>query len=103
MLWPNGQKYDGEWKNGLMHGSGIHRWQNGTCRGGTWERGVRVQWTTVEGFGLAGPYQKLKETQANEKAKARNEAKASAGSGAAATKKGAPTQASSAAAKAKLR
>jgi len=72
MLWPNGQKYDGEWAAGEMHGSGVHRWQNGTCRFGVWVKGERQKWTTPESFGLTGPHAARKAAQA--KAKERDKA-----------------------------
>ena len=85
MLWPNGQKYDGEWQKGLMHGMGVHRWPNGTCREGIWERNVRTKWTSQETFGMQGMTQRKKAAQA----KAREKEKAAAAAEAA---KGSPTR-----------
>lgn len=29
MIWPDGRKYEGEFHNGTMHGSGLYTWPDG--------------------------------------------------------------------------
>ena len=36
-----GDKYDGEWLDGLRSGSGVYEFNNGDVFQGTWERGMR--------------------------------------------------------------
>ena len=41
---PEGQEYDGEWKQGKQHGSGTSSDGQGGKRAGLWEDGERVKW-----------------------------------------------------------
>jgi hypothetical protein len=34
--WANGEKYDGSWENGEMHGIGEYRWANGEIHKGSY-------------------------------------------------------------------
>eukprot|EP00614_Pseudopedinella_elastica_P010969 CAMPEP_0172595034 /NCGR_PEP_ID=MMETSP1068-20121228/14557_1 /TAXON_ID=35684 /ORGANISM="Pseudopedinella elastica, Strain CCMP716" /LENGTH=91 /DNA_ID=CAMNT_0013393371 /DNA_START=296 /DNA_END=571 /DNA_ORIENTATION=- len=58
-----------------MHGVGVHRWPNGTCREGRWGQGERLEWTSGESFGLFGPYQRKRALAAKAKEKERMERK----------------------------
>lgn len=42
--WPDGRKYDGEWKNGKQNGIGIYRSANNKERKGEWIDGKRSRW-----------------------------------------------------------
>jgi hypothetical protein len=42
--WPDGNKYDGEWKRGKQHGKGIYITADGTERSGEWADGKRTKW-----------------------------------------------------------
>ena len=35
--WPDGEKYEGEWKDGKFHGRGIYTWPDGTKYDGEWK------------------------------------------------------------------
>lgn len=37
----NGDKYDGQWLDGLKHGHGVYRWADGSCYMGTWSKGLK--------------------------------------------------------------
>ena len=50
-LYPNGEKYMGEWKRNVHHGVGIYRWSNGKWRKGEWSMGKRVRWLTNDRVG----------------------------------------------------
>jgi len=41
VLYPNGDKYVGEWLNELKHGMGIINWKDGRCYDGEWLLGKR--------------------------------------------------------------
>ena len=34
VTFPNGNEYEGEWKDGEMHGQGIFRWKDGSAYNG---------------------------------------------------------------------
>ena len=34
---PDGEKYDGEWKDGNNHGQGVYTWPNGMKYDGEWK------------------------------------------------------------------
>lgn len=38
--WPNGGKYEGEFKGGNFHGHGVRVYSDGSMCGGNWENGV---------------------------------------------------------------
>ena len=40
---PNGDKYEGEWKNGLMHGKGTLIKNDGTKKEGIWKNGKFIE------------------------------------------------------------
>lgn len=42
--WPDGKKYDGEWKNSVQHGVGIYKNSKGETRKGEWKKGKRIRW-----------------------------------------------------------
>ena len=42
--WPDGRKYDGNWKNGKQHGVGIIHSSHGEVKKGEWADGKRVRW-----------------------------------------------------------
>ena len=47
MLFPNGNKYIGEWNNDLQHGNGLFiNKAEGTKRQGEWKDGKRQTWTS---------------------------------------------------------
>ena len=37
MTWANGDKYDGEWKNGKREGHGVMEYINGSTYNGKWK------------------------------------------------------------------
>jgi hypothetical protein len=37
--WPDGRKYDGEWKEGKQEGHGVHTWPDGRKYDGEWKEG----------------------------------------------------------------
>ena len=39
MTYPNGNKYEGEWKDGMMHGKGVLTDLDGNKYEGEWEKG----------------------------------------------------------------
>lgn len=43
--WPDGKKYKGEWKNGKQHGIGeYYDPDENTWKKGIWEYGKRIKW-----------------------------------------------------------
>lgn len=42
--WPDGRKYDGEWKNGKQHGLGTYYSSKNEVKRGQWSEGKRIQW-----------------------------------------------------------
>ena len=38
-IYPNGEKYEGDWKNGKYHGHGTYSWSNGNKYVGEWKGG----------------------------------------------------------------
>ena len=46
-IWPNGDKYNGNWKNEKPHGLGTFKWVNGTKYIGDWEFGIQNGQGTV--------------------------------------------------------
>ncbi|EFJ44342.1 hypothetical protein VOLCADRAFT_106487 [Volvox carteri f. nagariensis] len=40
-VWVDGNRYDGEWRNGLMHGFGTYQWTSGQRYDGEWKDGKR--------------------------------------------------------------
>lgn len=38
MIWPNGDKYEGEWKKGFRDGLGTLTWGSGYKDYGTWKK-----------------------------------------------------------------
>ena len=46
-IWPNGDKYNGDWKNQKPHGLGTFKWVNGTKYIGDWEFGIQNGQGTV--------------------------------------------------------
>ena len=49
MVWPQGERYDGEWLNGREHGRAVFTWPDLTFFDGVWREGVR------HGFGVFSP------------------------------------------------
>ena len=54
-IWPNGDKYNGNWKNQKPHGLGTFKWVNGTKYIGDWEFGIQngqgtVTWTNGDKY-----------------------------------------------------
>ena len=50
--WKDGRVYDGEWADGKQHGRGIFIKQDGTKKVGIWENGRNIRWldeTPTEG------------------------------------------------------
>jgi hypothetical protein len=43
-FWPDGRKYEGDWKNGKQHGIGIYTSASGKTKRGEWNEGKRVAW-----------------------------------------------------------
>ena len=37
-MWPDGRTYNGEYKNDMRCGSGIHKWPDGKIYDGEWEK-----------------------------------------------------------------
>ena len=46
----DGDVYDGEWKNGDMHGKGIYYYISGEIYEGEWKNGKMVKWKEKEFF-----------------------------------------------------
>jgi hypothetical protein len=42
--WPDGRVYKGEWADGKQHGKGEYKSKKGSVREGLWENGVRTKW-----------------------------------------------------------
>ena len=43
--WNEGKKFKGNWKNGKQHGEGyLYSVKNNTWRKGIWENGKRIKW-----------------------------------------------------------
>lgn len=42
--WPDGKKYDGQWKAGKQHGLGYYTSKSGETRRGRWVDGKRTEW-----------------------------------------------------------
>ena len=42
--WPNGRIYEGEWKLGKMDGQGTYTSEKGKVRVGIWQDGKRISW-----------------------------------------------------------
>ncbi|HPJ39637.1 MAG TPA: hypothetical protein PLT75_14425, partial [Spirochaetota bacterium] len=42
-IWPNGDKYTGQWKEGVMDGKGVYRYSNGTELRGVFENNSFVR------------------------------------------------------------
>jgi 1-phosphatidylinositol-4-phosphate 5-kinase len=42
MIWMNGARYDGSWRDDLMHGNGAMIYSDGTRSQGSWRDGKRV-------------------------------------------------------------
>ena len=42
MAWPDGSKYEGEWKDNKEHGKGLYTDKNGNAEAGTWYMGEKV-------------------------------------------------------------
>ena len=40
MTWPNGDRYEGQWKKGMPHGEGTFTYANGIVYHGQWEKNV---------------------------------------------------------------
>ena len=53
-VWPNGKKYQGQWKEGKQDGVGIYMDNNGTKKYGQWKAGKRTSWITAEEFKKQG-------------------------------------------------
>ena len=49
VVWKNENKYEGEWKNGVISGRGVFLWANGNRYSGEWENGKGLRWTELEG------------------------------------------------------
>lgn len=45
--WPDGRQYSGMWKNGKQDGVGRFKGKNGIVKSGMWEDGKRVKWIAV--------------------------------------------------------
>jgi len=43
MTWPNGDQYEGEWKNGVEEGQGEMRYANGVVQKGIYKNGKFVE------------------------------------------------------------
>jgi len=44
--WPDGRKYEGQWKDGKQHGTGTYTTAKNETREGEWEEGKRIRWKT---------------------------------------------------------
>ena len=42
--WPDGRKYEGEWKNGVQHGDAYYHTSKHEVKHGRWENGNRIEW-----------------------------------------------------------
>ena len=45
--WTDGDKYEGQFKNNLMHGQGVYSFASGTVHSGAWERGNKHGYAVV--------------------------------------------------------
>lgn len=43
-IWPDGRKYDGEWKDGNQDGEGMFHSKDGVVKKGVWVKGQREKW-----------------------------------------------------------
>lgn len=48
LVWPNGRKFEGSWKQGRQHGEGKFTLNNGKAKQGIWNEGVRLRWIDTE-------------------------------------------------------
>ena len=39
MVWPTGDRYDGQWNKGVIEGTGTYQWGNGSSYSGQWRKG----------------------------------------------------------------
>lgn len=46
--WPNGRKYEGQWLNGKQHGQGQYTSGGGQVKKGEWDQGKRLRWIEEE-------------------------------------------------------
>lgn len=44
MIWANGEKYVGQWKDGQQHGTGSFTDKEHGTRKGQWKNGKNVKW-----------------------------------------------------------
>ena len=44
MIWPDGRKYEGTWRNGVQNGEGRYYATPHESRNAQWMDGVRVKW-----------------------------------------------------------
>ena len=42
--WPEGKKYEGDWKDNKQHGKGYYITKSGKRRLAKWENGKRIKW-----------------------------------------------------------
>lgn len=46
MVWGDGRRYEGQWRSGHRHGSGMYTNAKGCCARGQWSKGQPVAWTS---------------------------------------------------------